>query len=404
MPKKLFISPMDRKSFVLFSSNFFANLSFFSMLAILTLYFTNSCGFSLKFSGIFMFFVLVFSRVGRIILLPLLKHYASKTALIISALLMSIGYFIIALSKIKIVMLLAFFAMGLGYGCNSVYVRSLIGTANNTNKLLYVQLSIVTNLSAAIGSLLAVCVFTHVGGEYVFLYSALMMLISAFIIYSKLHLEEYPISNVNMLQAIGFILRKPGVFWIFILTILSWIMYVQIFSVLPLLLNRQLGATQFLGSLYATNTAMITLFSMSINKYLLKFQMDAYQFIISGFIFIGAGFLLLYLMPIIATAYLSMVLWTLGEILIIPSLSSSLSELTRGSERLNVFAFNGVAIGLGEGVGMYLGTTLVELQPALQTSRVYLFLSLMTLIFLGVLMIFKTGHLFKAELTESIKI
>ena len=382
---------MNNKNSILFASNFFSNLCFFSMLAILALYFSVNCKFSASFSGVLMFFVVLSSRAGRIILLPFLKEYETKTSLLISAILMSLGYFVLYLSKIKGLMFIAFFILGVGYGCNSVYVRSLIAISANTktNKLSYVNLSVVTNLSAAIGALLAVCVFTKISGEYVFLYSSILMLISACIIYALYDHEEIQISTMRMLQALLFILRTPGVSRIFILTILSWIMCIQLFSVLPLLINNQLAATSFLGSLYAINTLIIVLLSVPINKYLLKFDIDANAFIMIGFLFIGSGFILLYLMPMLLTAYLSVILWTVGEILIIPSLNSSLSELTKGSERLHVFAFNGVAIGFGEGIGMYLGATLAELQPTSQISHIYLYLSWIALFFVGVVFIFK---------------
>lgn len=378
MHYKILIGQMDKKSFCLFSSNFLSNLSFFSMLAILTLYFTQSCGFSLRFSGLFMLCILIFSRAGRILLLPFLKNCTAKIALIISQILMCMSYFILYLTKIKIIMLIGFLVMGMGYGCHSVYVRSLIGMSS---KLSYVQLSIFTNLSAAIGGLLAVYVFLHLAGEYVFLYSSLIMFISTLATYFLLPSEKNNSSDINMMQALRFILTSPGVLQIFILTILSWIMYVQIFSTLPLVMHNQLRATQFLGGLYATNTLMIVLFSMPLNQYLLKLQLTSYHFILSGFLFIGCGFLLLYITPAVITAYLSMILWTVGEILIIPTLNSSLSALTQGSERLHIFALNGVAIGLGEGIGMYLGTALIKFQPGFEINHVYLYLAFITLAF-----------------------
>ena len=215
------------------------------------------------------------------------------------------------------------------------------------------------------------------------------MLISTYIIYLFFECDESQNPSMKIHHALLFILRTPGVSYIFMLTIFSWIMYIQLFSTLPLLINNQLAATSFLGSLYATNTMLIVFFSIPINKYLLKFDIDAYAFIIMGFIFIGFGFILLYLLPALLSAYFSVALWTLGEILIIPSLSSSLSELTKGSERLHVFAFNGVAIGLGEGVGMYLGAVLIGLQPHSQISHIYLYLSWILLFFLGIIFILK---------------
>lgn len=303
---------------------------------------------------------------------------------IISALLMSLGFFILYLTKFKFYMFLAFFIMGMGYGCNSVYVRSLIGVGKNINKLSYVQLSVVTNLSAAIGGLLSVCMFAKSFGGYVFLYSAILMLLSSITIFFFLKNEEDIEGGAKMLQAIYFIFTSPGVSRNFVLTILSWIAYAQIFSTLPLLVNNQLNATSFLGSLYATNTVIIVLFSMPVNRFLLKFNIRAVGFIISGFLCITIGFLLIYLVPMTITLYLSMVMWTLGEILIMPALNSSLSELTKGIERLHVFAFNGIAIGVGEGFGMYLGAALAAMCATSQISDIYLYLSIITLFFVCV--------------------
>lgn len=383
---------MFSRNQILFSSNFFSNLCFFSILAILALYFSVDCHFSASYSGMLMFFVVISSRMGRVILLPFLKEYKAKTALLISSILMCVGYFALYFSKIKWLMFIAFFILGVGYGCNSVYVRSFVGistSSSNKTKLSYVNLSVLTNLSAALGALLAVYIFSYIGGEYVFLYASVLMLISAYIIYLYFECEESQNTTMKMRHALLFIWRTPGVSYIFIATILSWVMYIQLFSALPLLINNQLAVTPFLGSLYATNTMLIVFFSAPINKYLLRFEIDVYTFIIIGFIFIGCGFILLYLLPTLLSAYFSVALWTLGEILIIPSLNSSLSELTKGAERLHVFAFNGVAIGLGEGAGMYIGTMLTGLQPASQISHIYLYLSWILLFFLGIILILK---------------
>ncbi|TAK75862.1 MAG: MFS transporter [Gammaproteobacteria bacterium] len=400
MDKKNILYQIDKKSMALFLSNFLSNLSFFSMLSILALYFTQSCRFSLQFSGLFMLFVLFISRTGRIILLPFFEKYTSKSALLISALLMGIGYFILSITKIKIFMFLAFLSVGVGYGCNSVYVRSLIGAGNNPSKLSYVKLSVVTNLSAAIGSLIAVYIFTHFSGDYVFLYSAILMLISISTTCALLQDERDHLSNINMLQAIRFIFRSPNILRMFGLTTLSWIIYVQIFSALPLFINNKLNDTKFLGSLYATNTILIVLFSVPLNKFLLRFNIHAYNFIITGYIFIGIGFLLLYLLPNLAMSYSSMIMWTFGEILIVPSLNSALSELIQGPERLHVFAFNGVAMGIGEGIGMYLGTALVGLQPISEVSYIYLYLSFIVLFFLTIAFMLKKQHFIQPKPQE----
>ena len=387
---------------VLYISNFLSNFSFFSMLGILTLYFTVHCQFSLHYSGILMFFVLVFSRTGRIIFLPLFKKFQPKSVLIISAILMSAGYGILYITKIKIAMLVAFLCIGVGYGCNSVYVRTLVSSALQTNriptKLIYAKLSVITNLSAAIGGLVGVYVFLHLSAHYVFLYASISVLMSALIISASFVEDKVLLNNISMFMAICFIFKRENILSVFLMTILSWALYIQIFSTFPLLINNQLHAAKFLGILYALNTIIIVFFSIPITKYLLKFTIDLYFLIIIAYLLFGIGFLFLYLLPNLITTFISMTLWTLAEILMVPALNSAISELTKESERLYLFAFNGVAMGLGEGIGMYAGTMLTGMQLASQVNQTYLYLFILAFLFLGIVIIIKNSFfLFKKQ-------
>lgn len=93
-----------------------------------------------------------------------------------------------------------------------------------------------------------------------------------------------------------------------------------------------------------------------------------------------------------------MTLWTLAEILMVPALNSAISDLTKETERLYLFAFNGVAMGLGEGIGIYAGTMLTGMQLASQVNQTYLYFFIVAFLFLGIVIIIKNSFfLFKKQ-------
>lgn len=381
MFKSFFIGELRKNSIVLLSSSFFSNLTFFSMLSILALYLTKECSFSVRATGVLMLLVLLFSRIGRILLLPLLKKCPAKKSLILSTLMMAIGYFILYITKQPVFMVSAFFIMGIGYGCNSVYVRSLISNHDGKNKFVYVQLSIATNMSAAVGSVLGVYIFCKSSGSWVYLSSAITMLVSTSLTYLFLKDEDDHRYEADLLKSLYEIIRTPGVLKLFILTIFFWVVYAQIFNTLPLFVDHQLNATSYLGSLYLVNTLIIVFFSMPINRALSKYAFSQSNYFVSGFALISIGFCLIYLVPNLVTVYSAMVVWTMSEMLFIPTLNAALAGLSSGANRLHLFTLNGISIGVGEGLAMYYGSSLVAFDPKPNVSDIYLYLSLTALLF-----------------------
>lgn len=385
----------DRQIYALLLANLLSNFCFFAMLAILTLYFIENCHFSFKLTGIFTLLVLVFSRAGRLFLLPLMSQFPIKQAMIFSSCLMTLSYFFLFFTQNKIGMLLSFFLLGMGYGCHSVYIRSQIGLHNTQNaaetKLRYVRLSVVTNLGGAIASLLAVAIFTRYTGKGVFFIASDLTLINTLCLYFLLQSDATHQKPFHLIEAIRFISNNNVIWRILLLTFLSWALYIQMYSSLPLLTHYQLHTTAFLGGLYATNAIFIVLFSTFINKYLNRYALQVFDTLLIAFACMGAGFLCLFLFPSLTAAYIAIICWTLGEILFVPALNSTLSECTTGPERLQVFGVSGIVMGLGEGAGMYLGTRLTSLQPMTQINHLYLYLLILAVACIGISLLIKKG-------------
>ena len=154
--------------------------------------------------------------------------------------------------------------------------------------------------------------------------------------------------------------RRDGIMIsILILTVGLSTVFSQLFGTFPLYLKSIYGLTErLIGPLFAVNTVLIVIFQMPLTHAVERFKRG--RVAAAGALFLGAGLSLLPLSRGLLYGAATVAVWTVGEMLMMPTLVTMISlRAPDGAQGQYQGAF-GVAFGVGSVLGPALGTRLYE--------------------------------------------
>jgi MFS family permease len=154
--------------------------------------------------------------------------------------------------------------------------------------------------------------------------------------------------------------RRDGIMIsILLLTIGLSTVFSQLFGTFPLYMKSAYGLTErLIGPLFAVNTVLIVIFQMPLTHAAEKFKRG--RVAAAGALFLGAGLSLLPLSRGALYAAATVAVWTVGEMLMMPTLVTMISlRAPSGAQGQYQGAF-GLAFGIGSVLGPALGTRLYE--------------------------------------------
>lgn len=139
------------------------------------------------------------------------------------------------------------------------------------------------------------------------------------------------------------------------LVFLSGLIFVQLFSTFPLYLRESYGFPENrIGGMLAVNTVIIIVFEMILLNALKK--RAPIQLVAFGCLFLGGGFALMPLGRGIFFAAFTVAVWTIGEMLVFPSLTTVIANHSDDASRGNYMGLFSLAFALAFTVGPAIGT------------------------------------------------
>lgn len=139
------------------------------------------------------------------------------------------------------------------------------------------------------------------------------------------------------------------------LVFLNGLIFIQMFSTFPLYLRESYGFPENrIGSLIAVNTVIIIVFEMILLNALKK--RAPIQLVAIGSLFLGGGFALMPLGRGFAYAAFTVAVWTIGEMLVFPSLTTLIANHSDDASRGNYMGLFSLAFALAFPVGPAIGT------------------------------------------------
>ena len=128
---------------------------------------------------------------------------------------------------------------------------------------------------------------------------------------------------------------------------------------LPLDVVRDLGMKEsFFGWMFTINTILIVLFEVRLN--LTTSHWSHGRSLATGGMFLAAGFGAMAFATTPLTVALTVVVWTIGEMILLPSMSNFVAEIAPSDRRGEYMGLYSMAWGIAFAVGPWLGTVVLE--------------------------------------------
>ncbi|HCD2061186.1 TPA: MFS transporter [Serratia marcescens] len=366
--------------------SFLFSFTYFMTLAILALYMDAYLGLTALETASIVMVSSIGAKVTRLLISPFLDVMPPAYVVSLSALVMSLSCLMIALSQQYLVLLCAIGTFGIAYGTNSILIRAVAGATENAHQraAIFVRLSVITNLASMLAPLIAIYLYNHVSPRLPFLIASALMFCFALVVVWGRAFWPTLAAQKKWTHALREQLQDATLRHYFLLTALCWMIYSQLFTSLPLQVNQLLDDTSQFGYLLTFNAMLSILLAPRLQALFTRHNINAFQTLCFSLIAHAAGSLWLHYATTQTELYLALFVWTLGELLLIPTLQSCISGYAAKDILISVLAINSVAMGIGEGAGGFLGIYLIK-----NSGYCFLIFSVLTLFTLGYVIAFR---------------
>ncbi|MCM3668988.1 MFS transporter [Mesobacillus maritimus] len=145
-----------------------------------------------------------------------------------------------------------------------------------------------------------------------------------------------------------------------LVSILIWSIYTQLSLSLPLRAEDILNDPGMVGLIWTINSIFIIVLQTPISRLIIEKTHPLYTLSI-GMLFIGAGLGSIYWSSNFYWLMLSGIIFIMGEMLIVPTIDSTVSQLSTAKMIGVFFGLTNFVSGLGEGAGKYVGGQILSL-------------------------------------------
>lgn len=343
------------------------NIGYYGMLSVLPVYFLHTLRLGPVLTGLLMLLTSVSFRLNRVLLAPAVDRIPAHRAMAISLAVGAAGYLGLAMMRAPLAVALLIWLIGTGGSVNTLAVKVLAaglrhpaGTQGAAPLMRFASLATGLNAAAAIGPLLASALYLHVAAAAVFGLAAL-----TFGMGSLLSLRLGPASAATdgaahaargqWLRSLFAPLASRPTRRVLLLAVLGFMLYAPLYAVLPLFARAGLHAPALAGLFFTANAVLVIAGQLPVSRLLVWWGAAMPTIITTGFACFGVGFTTVWLWPHIPAVFAAIAFWTLGEMLVMPSIDAWMAQVAPDEERVAGFALIGGAMSVGDAVGAAAG-------------------------------------------------
>lgn len=337
------------------------NLGHYGVLAVLTLYFLRTLQLAPDQAAAFILLFSLSLRLSRIVLAPLVDRLAPRSSIMYASLVTALGYLGLAFVTSPTAIITMLLVIGAGVGSNVLAVKTMAANTNaegQSSLLRYASLSTGLNFAASVGPLIGTSLFLNWRPNGVFLLAVVVNLVAAVLTLWMPRGEASSVQRPSWLAGLKVSFARPMMRRAMVFTALTWFLYSQLYTTLPLFIESGLRVPTLLGTYLTANAVLVIIGQLPLSQLLARWRVPESRMLFGGYVVFGVGFTLLWLFPTWQMAYVAVVCWTLGEMLVMPLLDTMVAEGVPAENRTVAFALNGLAIGVGDGLGGSIGVAL----------------------------------------------
>lgn len=338
------------------------SLCYFGLMSVFAIYVSEVLQFSATRTSVVIMTVGIGSKIARLLVAPLIDKLTPDKAAILGLYGLFISSVILGVSVNFYAVCLSAFLFSLCYGFNSMLVRTIIGLNNDDDQrtMLYIRLSVITNIASLFAPLVAIYLFENLSPIAPFylisLMSGLLLILGS---HRSVEWNQIPNQSSWLLS-----LRTQFVdityIKYFIITFMCWFIYAQLFSSIPIYIHDMTGSSTSFSVILIINAVSVIVLSKCWQKLHKRFSLRHITAIEISLALHAAGYLGLHYSTTFPQACLSVLIWSAGEILLFPSLQSSIAGYSSKQTLVSVLIINSIAMGLGEGLGVFTGIMLLK--------------------------------------------
>ncbi|AUI72205.1 MFS transporter [Companilactobacillus alimentarius] len=274
------------------------------------------------------------------------------------------------------------FGMGLIYTAVNAYTAFVAEQMSGNSRVVFNNMYLASNIGIAIGSTAVGYIFKW-SIFFTFFIPMLLFVISTIILFSKANLldhvsqrgdsdtevTDYNSSEVDPRVEIGSRRFNLNIFIICASIFIVWLGYSQWDSNMSAYMLNQGYTTREYGLVFTINAGSLLIIQPVMNRVISKiFKLLKYQIFI-GTIIMGSSFLLLPEARTYSAFIISMLVLTVGESMVFPTIPALLSKMSTKRNRGTFQSFYSIFGSLGRAVGPYAGSLVIT---ALSFSNLFI--------------------------------
>lgn len=351
------------KSFKLLSLNgkiilfgvLITSISTFMLSPFLSLY-MNSKGFSATEIGLVLT-ASVISQQGLTFIGGMLgDRFTYKKVMIAGLIIRSIGYLLFLYSNTLTLLIIASSCAGIGGALLTPSTKASIAAERNLDGKAFALRNVAVNIGAALGPILGGLLyktsFNIVFLSATFTHLTLLILVILFVNRFQ-HMQ-----TTNIFVEFKNIIKDKNIIFLTIISSLFWFVYSQLNLSIPLYAEKQLNTESLTSTLFTLNGLIVIFFQFHLISFFEK-KFTCVNILVYGMLFLALSFVSIYIISNMIGLYVFIILFTIGEILVGPSIDNAATYIAPSKSRIGGylgFVSLGWAIGgsLGNLVGGYL--------------------------------------------------
>jgi uncharacterized membrane protein YhfC len=257
------------------------------------------------------------------------------------------------------------------YLCASIKTKVLIADLSTKSLLQdFSKLAVVNNIATCFGPLLAAGALGIGRFDLFCLFIAGLSIAAALLSLKirKVEMSKFRESSTGIKAESASLVLSTELKLILCASAIVCVFYSQINASLPMAIDKNFGSA-YIGLVYAVNSICVIFFSVWINKEIEKRYSGFHAKVALGLGFFGLAFLILGVTSSFFVFMIAIVIFTFAEIATLPALSEAIASTVPNQHKNLAFTLSSIATSIGEGVGMFIGTSLVS-YGQLETNQI----------------------------------
>jgi len=336
---------------------FVTNMGLFGLLSTLAVSLT-AAGFDAAQTG---FLILVFTITNKVAKVPLarwLDRISAASSVLAGCLAAAAGFMFLRIAGGLALTAAALALAGLGISVNSLASKQLAADASDraeSRARLFSLINIAVNIASAAAAPVALFFVNRHHDNYVLTAVAAIYCIAGvttFLNYSRMRPALRPRAAGAPLRGYRTVLALPGMRSFLLINFFGWLCYGQLFNSLAIYVSSTLKSPGRLGWLYTLNALLIVAAQLSVTRLAGRWTKDRPAIAaVAAYTTFTLSFITIYLVPGYPGAVAAVVVFTLAEMMFVPTMDVLLLRLLGQESRAIGYGMFSIGNAMGEAVG-----------------------------------------------------